>query len=85
MVLLTSTHKAQAYTQQRRTQWFKFIKCKKIKCAIKFVRALITNFHITSLIRKVDKNMNLLGIAIMLIGRYGGHFFDNFSFGELET
>ena len=31
------------------------------------MRALITNFHITSLIWKVDKNMNLLGIAIMLI------------------
>ena len=28
------------------------------------MRALITNFHITSLIRKVDKNMNLLGIVM---------------------
>ena len=40
---------------------------------MKFVRALITNFHITSLIQKVDKNMNLLGIAIVLVSRYGGH------------
>jgi hypothetical protein len=52
----------------------KFIKCKKVKCAIKFVRALLTNFLITSLIWKIDKNMmNILGIAIMLIDRYGGH------------
>ena len=44
-------------------QWFKIIKCKKIKCAIKFMRVLITNFHISSLIQKVDKNMNILAIA----------------------
>ena len=82
MVRLTSTHKAQAYTEQRRTQWFRFIKCKKIKCAIKFMRALISNFHITSLIRKVDKNMNLLAIAIVLIGRYGGHKWRRFWFKD---
>jgi hypothetical protein len=45
------------------------------KCAIKFTRALLTNFLITkNLIWKIDKSMmNILGIAIMLIGRYGGH------------
>ena len=48
--------------QQRWIQWVKFINCQKVKCAIKFVRGLITNFHITSLIWKVDKNMNILGI-----------------------
>ena len=73
MVLLISTCKAQAYTQQRRTQWFKFIRGNKVKCAIKFVRALITSFLITSLIWKVDKNMNILGIAYAR-GRYGGLF-----------
>ena len=31
------------------------LSAKKVKCAIKFVRALITNFHITSLIGKVTK------------------------------
>ena len=44
------------------------------------MRALITNFYITSLIWKVDKNMNILGIAIMLIGRYGGHKWQMFWF-----
>jgi hypothetical protein len=45
------------------------------KCAIKFVRDLLTNFLITKkIIWKIDKiMMNILGIAIMLIGRYGGH------------
>jgi hypothetical protein len=44
------------------------------KCAIKFVRALLTNFLIKKLIWKIDKSMmNILGIAKMLIGRYGGH------------
>ena len=71
--------------QHRWTQWFKFIKYKKVKCAIKFVRALITNFHITSLIRKVDKNMNILGIAIMLIGRYGGLFGTTWFYLELDA
>jgi hypothetical protein len=53
----------------------KFIKCKKVKCAIKFVRALLTNFFITKIIIwKIDKSMmNILGIAKMLIGRYTGH------------
>jgi hypothetical protein len=53
----------------------KFIKCKKVKCAIKFVRALLTNFVITKkLIWKIDKSMmNILGIEKMLIGRYSGH------------
>jgi hypothetical protein len=39
------------------------------------VRALLTNFLITkNLIWKIDKSMmNILGIAIILIGRYGGH------------
>jgi hypothetical protein len=39
------------------------------------VRALLTNFLITKkLIWKIDKSMmNILGIAKMLIGRYGGH------------
>jgi hypothetical protein len=43
----------------------KFIKCKKVKCAIKFVRALLTNFLIIkNLIWKIDKSMmNILGIA----------------------
>ena len=44
------------------------------------MRALITNVHIKSLIQKVDKNMNLLGIEIMLIGRYGGHKWHRFWF-----
>jgi hypothetical protein len=45
------------------------------KCAVRFVRALLTNFHITkSLIWKIDKSKtNILGIAKLLIGRYGGH------------
>ena len=46
----------------------------KIKCAIKFVRALLTNFHIKLFGLKEDKAENLLGITIMLIGRYSGHF-----------
>jgi hypothetical protein len=39
------------------------------------VRALLTNFLITkNLISKIDKSMmNVLGIAKMLIGRYGGN------------
>jgi hypothetical protein len=39
------------------------------------VRALLTNFLITkNLIWKIDKiMMNILGVAKMLIGRYGGH------------
>jgi hypothetical protein len=39
------------------------------------VRALLTNFLITkNLISKIDKSMmNILGIAKVLIGRYGGH------------
>ena len=47
---------------------------KKIKCAIKFVRALLTNFHIKLFDLKEDKAENFLGIAIMLIHRYSGHF-----------
>jgi hypothetical protein len=41
----------------------KFIKCKKVKCAINFVRALLTNFLIIkNLIWKIDKSMmNILG------------------------
>ena len=57
----------------------------KVKCAIKFMRALITNFHITSLIRKVDKNMNIFGIAIMLVGRYGGLFGITWFYLELDA
>ena len=38
------------------------------------MRALLTNFHIKLFGLKEDKTENLLGIAIMLIGRYGGHF-----------
>ena len=30
----------------------------------------------------VDKNMNLLGIAIMIIGRYGGHKWYGFWFKD---
>jgi hypothetical protein len=53
----------------------KFIKCNKVKCVIKFVRDLLTNFLITkNLIWKIDKSMmNILGIAKMLIVRYSGH------------
>jgi hypothetical protein len=53
----------------------KFINCKKVKCAIKFVRALLTNFLTKkNLIWKIDKSMmNILGIAKMLIGRYSRH------------
>ena len=47
---------------------------KKIKCAIKFVRALVTNCHIKLFNMKEDKAEILLGISVMLIGRYGGHF-----------
>jgi hypothetical protein len=52
-----------------------FIKCKKVNFAMKFVRALLTNFLITkNLIWKIDKSMiNIVGIAKMLIGIYGGH------------
>jgi hypothetical protein len=64
----------------------KFIKCKKVKCAIKFVRALLTKFLITSLIWKIDKNMmNILGIAIMPIGRYGRHIGKLWFFLELDA
>jgi hypothetical protein len=39
------------------------------------VRALLTNFLITKIIIwKIDKSMmNILGIAKMLIGKYGAH------------
>jgi hypothetical protein len=48
------------------------------------VRALLTNFLITkNLIWKIDKSMmNILGIAIMLIGRYGGHIGITLVFGS---
>jgi hypothetical protein len=48
------------------------------------VRALLTNFLITSiLIWKIDKNMmNILGIAMMLIGRYGGDIGKLWFFGS---
>ena len=49
------------------------------------MRALITNFHITSLIWKVYKNKNLLGIAIVLIGRYGGHKWHRFWFKGVDA
>jgi hypothetical protein len=54
------------------------------KCAIKFVRALLTNFLIIkNLIWKIDKSMmNILGIAKMLIGRYGGHIGLTLVFGS---
>ena len=55
---------------------------KKIKCAIKFVRALLTNFHIKLFGLKEDKTKFLLGIAIMLIGRYSGHFGKTLAFGS---
>ena len=58
---------------------------KKIKCAIKFMRALVTNFHIKLFDLKEDKTENLLRIAIMLIGRYSGHFGKNFVFWELDA
>jgi hypothetical protein len=43
----------------------KFIKCNKVKCAIKFARALLTIFLIIKkLIWKIDKSMmNILRIA----------------------
>ena len=55
---------------------------KKIKCAIKFVRALLTNFHIKLFGLKEDKAENLLGVAIMLIGIYGGHKWKTWLFGN---
>ena len=54
---------------------------KKIKCAIKFVRALLTNFHIKLFGLKEDKTENLLGIAILLIGRYSLHLGKTLSLG----
>jgi hypothetical protein len=50
------------------------------------VRALLTNFLITkNLIWKIDKSMmNILGIAIILIGRYGGHI-GKLGFWELDA
>jgi hypothetical protein len=75
MVVLFSTYNLQAYKLHKRVTMINFIKCKKVKCAIKFVRSLLINFLITkNLIWKIDKSMmNILGIAIMLIGRYGRH------------
>ena len=55
---------------------------KKIKCSIKFVRALLTNFHIKLFNLKEDKADNLLGVAIMLIDRYSGHFGKTLAFGS---
>ena len=55
---------------------------KKIKCAIKFVRALLTNSHIKLFNLKKDKTENFLGIAIILIGRYSGHFGKTLAFGS---
>ena len=55
---------------------------KKIKCAIKFMRALLTNFHIKLFDLKEDKAEILLGVAIMLIGRYSGHFGKTLPFGS---
>ena len=49
------------------------------------MRALITSFLITSVIRKVDKNMNILGIALLLIGRYGGLFGITWFYLELDA
>jgi hypothetical protein len=74
MAVLISTYNLQAYKLHKRITMVKFIKCKKVKCAIKFVRALLNNFLITKkLIWKIDKSMiNILGIVKMLIGRYGG-------------
>ena len=44
------------------------------KCAIKFVRALLTNFLMSKFnLEDKQKHDELLGIAIMLVGRYGGH------------
>jgi hypothetical protein len=50
------------------------------------VRALLTNFLRTkNLIWKIDKSMmNILGIAKMLIGRYGGHI-GKLCFWELDA
>jgi hypothetical protein len=50
------------------------------------VRALLTIFLITKKINlKIDKSMmNILGIAKMLIGRYGGHI-RKFGFWELDA
>ena len=56
---------------------------KKIKCAIGFVRALLTNFHIKLFDLKEDKaKKNCFGIAIMLIGRYSGNFGKTLAFGS---
>jgi hypothetical protein len=46
---LTPTQICQAHNFIRWSQWFKFIMCKKIKCTIKFVRALLTSFLIANI------------------------------------
>src|SRR4051812_47763569 len=57
------------------TQWFKLIRCKKVKCAINFVRGLITNFLIRSLIWKIDKTrIYLEWCNTPCIGIYSGLF-----------
>ena len=61
-VLLIPMYKCK-HIQHRLHNGSSLLGARKVKCAIKFVRALITSFLITSLIRKVDKNMNILGIA----------------------
>jgi hypothetical protein len=59
------TYNWQAYKLHKRITIVKFIKCKKVKCAIKFMRALLTNFLLTKNLNwKINKSMmNILGIA----------------------
>ena len=42
------------------SQWFKLLMIKRIKSVIKFVRVLLTNFHIKLFYLKEDKTENLL-------------------------
>ena len=82
MVVLTPNSQFTGIYLRRQSQWFRLLMSKKIKCDIKFVRALLTNFHIKQFGLKEDKAENLLGIEIMLIGRYGGHKWKTWPFGS---
>src|SRR3954463_12488872 len=74
MVLLIPTYKCKNI-QHRRHNGSSLLGARKIKGAIKFVRALITNFHITSLIWKIDKTrIYLEWCNTPCIGIYSGNF-----------
>jgi hypothetical protein len=66
------------------------IKCEKDKCAFRFVRALLTTFHITrfsNLIRETPKSLKrfVIEIAFCYLGRYGGHQWHGFGSRVLDA